>query len=316
MGTTAIDMGLEGDDDGFLAESDRNPLASFSDDEIEVNFADTGDDDPTRTEAQAQPPGDDDEDLSNYSQSVRKRIERERRLKREARERADNNERIIAEERATRQRLEAELAALRQTHTTTPPPADTADIDKEIAAKVAKYKAVRAEFDPDKSEEELDLVDEIQQLREKKRKAAATPATQTTGYVQPATPPPPPLPAAANRWIERNSWFSSPEHAVQRDAAIRIDTQMRQAGHDPNTDNYYAELDRQLKRHVVLPTAKRDNGASAAAAPPTGTASSKRSITLDRSDIAFMRKIGMDPQNPVHVKNYAREKVAALREEA
>ena len=315
MAEAAQDLGLDEGELDFAGKSDSDRLAAFTEDEIEITFADAAEGEQPRAEGDGGT-DDDNEDLSNYSQNVRKRIERERRLKREAREgreaaelRAQTNERIAAEERAARQRLESELAALRQTPVNV---TDTADIDRQIAEKTAKFKQVRAEFDPDKAGEELDLMHEIAELRQKKaqpRQAAPLP-------VPTAAPAPPPLPAAAQRWIDRNPWFHQDEFAMQKAAAIQLDNQLRAQKLDPHSDGYYAELDRQLKRAIVLPGAKRDNGASPAAAPPAGAPTSKRRVTLDRSDLAFMQKIGLDPKNPEHVKSYAKEKIATMRDDA
>lgn len=297
-----IDPGF-GDEDG-LGEFGADSGGDLSDDDIEVTWEsgsapDADEDTPGRpTETAADP--DAAEDLDEFPEKVRKRIERERKLKREA----------VATERQRAEELQAELDALRaeraasqQEWTKTQSEA----IDRELEAAKEQYKAVRAEFDPDKIDEELALQERIAELQQRKREMAAG---------RPQQPQPPERPPAqqgpsreASRWMERNGWYGKPDYAAASAAAFAIDRQLATEGYDPNSQEHWAELDRRLRKQVRVPGSERpqrDSPVQPGRTMPTG---GRRAVTLTRADQAMMRKMGYDPSNKDHARAFAREKL-------
>lgn len=122
--------------------------------------------------------------------------------------------------------------------------------------------------------------------------------------MQPNTRPDP----KAEAWAERNKWFGSDEPMTLTAFSIHKSLVERE-GYDPSSDDYYRELDRrvraefphkfqteQRKPNVVAPA----NGRTASGSP------SKTQIKLSPSQVAIAKKLG------VSLEQYARQ-VAAMQ---
>jgi DNA polymerase III gamma/tau subunit len=233
------------------------------------------------------------DDLSSYSKRVRKRIERERRIARAAKAEAD----------ALRQQLDA---ARRDAEAL----ASTEQIDATLAEKRAKLKAVREEFDPEKVDEEIDLIAEITDLQTQKRQLGArgTPPATKPQTQAPSNP-------RVAEWLGRNKeWFDRPEYLAQSTAARQIDQSLIAEGYSPSDAGYFEELDRRLSKTVRLPTHTRSKAAVSPVAPVAeGVTRSKTRVVLSKQDLAFMEKMGLDTNNPQHLKAFAAERRNSLR---
>jgi hypothetical protein len=183
------------------------------------------------------PEAEEDKELESYSKKVRKRIERERRIARAAK----------AEAEALRQQLNQVTAEKEAS-------ANTQQIDQALAEKRAKLKATREEFDPEKVDEELKLLEEIADLQAQKRQLGARGTPPATKPQMPAPEAPKPNPHAV-RWLERNQgWFDKPEYGAQSAVARQIDQALIAEGFSPDEEGYFEELDRRLAKTVRLPT--------------------------------------------------------------
>lgn len=107
---------------------------------------------------------------------------------------------------------------------------------------------------------------------------------------------PAPSPQAED-WAERNSWFG--QDRVMTYAAWGIhQTLVEQEGVDPNSDEYYTELDRRVKE--TFPDKFRDQTrqqrsapAVAPAARSSGINSARRTVRLSPSQVAIAKKLGV-----------------------
>jgi hypothetical protein len=125
----------------------------------------------------------------------------------------------------------------------------------------------------------------IQQQRE-------APVQQAPVQQQRPTPSP-----QAEDWAERNSWFG--QDRVMTYAAWGIhQTLVEQEGVDPNSDEYYTELDRRVKE--TFPDKFRDQTrqqrsapAVAPAARSSGINSARRTVRLSPSQVAIAKKLGV-----------------------
>jgi len=129
---------------------------------------------------------------------------------------------------------------------------------------------------------------------------------QQQNYQQPAPVYQPPQRAApspqAEEWAERNPWFG--QDRVMTYAAWGIhETLVSQEGVDPNSDEYYTELDRRLQ--TEFPSRFQNSGsasqirqqrAAPAVAPATrssGINSARRTVRLSPSQVAIAKKLGV-----------------------
>ena len=113
---------------------------------------------------------------------------------------------------------------------------------------------------------------------------------------QPQQPQQAPVDPKAQAWAERNEWFGEDE--VMTSTAMGIHQKLSKEGFDLLSDEYYDEIDRQLKN--LFPdkfNTERANGGSARVAPADTSASRKkpgrRTVRLNDRQVAIARKLNV-----------------------
>ena len=113
---------------------------------------------------------------------------------------------------------------------------------------------------------------------------------------QPQQPQEVPIDPKAQAWAERNDWFGEDE--VMTSTAMGIHQKLSKEGFDLLSDEYYDEIDRQLKN--LFPdkfNTERTNGGSARVAPADTSASRKkqgrRTVRLTPSQVAIAKKLNV-----------------------
>lgn len=273
----------------------------------------------------AEPP-EDDSDLDGYSEKVRKRIMRERRLTRQAREdaAAARAEAQAAQEAVAK--LQADVHGIAREKQAREITAKLEESKGRVAALREKYRQARIDGDVDaelKIQEELSEADFERRLIEaavrQQQQAAAAGDTQAGANApaprqQPAAAPQ--IPETTKTWVERNAgWYG--KDAVLTAAAQAIDKQMYAEGLRPTSAAYFAELDRRM----VARGLRKPGGAERRAASPVASASGEPAnggrpsnrVQITEADKKLMRSFRLDPNNPQHVKQFAIEKRAANR---
>tara|TARA_B100000131_G_scaffold81813_1_gene78649 strand:- start:1815 stop:2726 length:912 start_codon:yes stop_codon:yes gene_type:complete len=116
---------------------------------------------------------------------------------------------------------------------------------------------------------------------------------------QPQAQPQPqqaPVDPKAQAWAEKNEWFG--EDQIMTSTAMGIHQKLSEEGFDLSSDEYYDEIDRQLK--TLFPdkfNTGRANGGSARVAPADTSASRKkqgrRTVRLSPSQVAIAKKLNV-----------------------
>ena len=113
---------------------------------------------------------------------------------------------------------------------------------------------------------------------------------------QPQQPQQAPVDPKAQAWAEKNEWFG--EDQVMTSTAMGIHQKLSEEGFDLSSDEYYDEIDRQLK--TLFPdkfNTGRANGGSARVAPADTSASRKkpgrRTVRLTPSQVAIAKKLNV-----------------------
>ena len=133
----------------------------------------------------------------------------------------------------------------------------------------------------------------------------------------------------AQQWIDRNSWVNDARFKAQREAMGVIDIGLYNEGYDINSQDYFDELDRRLRRKFPdLPGGKKTmkkpakpapKKKSAVAAVDRGSVTKRSSrsgrVVLTAEDRANMVRFNLDPQDADQVKAYAAEKAAIEKQE-
>jgi hypothetical protein len=113
--------------------------------------------------------------------------------------------------------------------------------------------------------------------------------------VQQQRPQPDPRAVA---WKDKNNWFGSDK--IMTAAAFALHSQLTdEEGFDPNTDEYYSEVDKRLRHefpHKFSETKKSGGGSQVASAGNSASRSTKqgrRSVKLSHSQVAIAKKLGV-----------------------
>lgn len=265
-----------------------------------------------------------DDELAQYSQGVQRRIKdltharHDERRKREALER--EHQASVQLVRAM-QAENARLAKIVQDGSKQFGEMSAAAADAKLADARRALKEANESFDTDK------IVAAQEQLAEalhvsREAKNFKLPVVQSQeDVVQTATSQPTAsaaqLDPKTSAWMQKNRWFTAPEHVAATSYALGLDKELRDSGYDPRTDEYFEQVDARMKKRFPelysgeSQTAddarsqrpqQRDRGSAVAPAVRT---TSKRRVTLSASQVALCTKLGITPQQ------YAAELIAS-----
>ena len=123
---------------------------------------------------------------------------------------------------------------------------------------------------------------------------------QAPQQAQQQAPSPKPAPSPrAERWAESNPWFGQ-DRVLTYAAWGMHQTLIEQEGVDPNTEEYYTELDRRLrdefpKRFATAQPNRQQRyvPAVAPASRSSGVNSARRTVRLSPSQVAIAKKLGV-----------------------
>ena len=245
------------------------------------------------------------DDLSEYSESVKKRISKLTSKFRE--EERQRNEAIKFAESVKKQNeeLKSRLDKLDNTYVGE---FDTRVQSQSIAAKEAYRKAVE-ENDVDAMYEaqqnisriamEEARLNQIKRNREEEaERAKANGATFAPAQSNSEAPPPRPDPKA-EEWAKKNTWFGQDQTMTY--AAFGLHKQLiEEEGFDATSDDYYNELDNRIRSefpHKFQEAQKRSNSPRVASAGTTASKSSspkgRRTVKLTASQIAIAKRLNV-----------------------
>lgn len=258
---------------------------------------------------------------NNFSKAMQNRVNRERRVAQRERDRAEQAS-------ATNRKLAVENHELQQVLASTM----AKNLESQIRDKQGLLKKAKEDGATD---DEIKLQGELDDLRATKRDVDAT--VERLGKVKPEDVVRQlddqsggnKLPPETQRWLGRNRWINNQQFGAQALVAQAIDKSLAKeyaAGrfrHAPGTTSYFTELDRRI--HENLPAlrsqirqaygeprrgdqAPRTAPASRSTTTTAAARSGSNKVELTRADLQNMQEFGLDPKNPKHLKEYARNK--------
>ncbi len=242
-------------------------------------------------------------ELENYSKGVQKRIsrltEKYRKEERDRQEAVRFAQQLLQE----KQQLEGRLKQLDSGYLNE----YGARIEAQIGAARRAYKDAYDSGDTDKMIEAQEAL--ARATTDKQRydlaKSRADERVQTTvapqqQYVTPQQQPAPQQPQVdpkAQGWAERNDWFGQDE--VMTYAAFGVHRKLvEEEGFDPQTDEYYSEIDRRMRSEFPhkFQTSKPSGKSQVAPAGSSASRSTKqgrRTVKLSPSQIAIAKKLNV-----------------------
>ena len=277
-----------------------------SDDKFEIEIVDdTPEEDrgrPRKAE-DAEPEIPDEDELDKYSEGVQKRMKKmtyevneQRRNKEEAIRLREEALKYAESIKAENERLRQSLEQGEQTLVNQAKGRVQAELDR---AKVAYKEAI----DSGDSDLILEANDKVTALRIEADKIASykpqkRPAPQPQPQYQQQAPAVPQVDPRAVEWGKRNTWFEKDPEMTG--FAYGVHQRLVQSGIDPNTDQYYTEIDKAMKK--VFPD-KFDDGqieeqapqrqAGSVVAAPSRTTKKSRTVRLTSTQASLAKRLGL-----------------------
>ena len=150
-------------------------------------------------------------------------------------------------------------------------------------------------FDAQQALSKISIEQERHRIAKDRQEAQVKQVEQQAQQPQ-AQPQQAPVDPKAQAWAEKNEWFG--EDQVMTSTAMGIHQKLSEEGFDLSSDEYYDEIDRQLK--TLFPdkfNTGRANGGSARVAPADTSASRKkqgrRTVRLSPSQVAIAKKLNV-----------------------
>jgi len=290
--------------------SDKQNKKPASKSESEDDFADTGlevevevvDDTPKkdRNRKASEPPEEvTDEELEDYSEKVRKRIQHfskgyhdERRAKEEALRQQQEYERLTQQLMDENKTLKGNVnknqtALLEQAKRNSA--AETADAKRE-------YKEA---YESGDSDAVLEAQEKLTSAKLKADKLAnfKVPALQereSPVEVATETAPVPQVDTRAADWQKANTWFNVDDEMTS--LALGLHTKLVKQGVDPQSDEYYETIDARMRQ--VFPGSFEDAEPKrkTQVVAPASRSTAPKKVTLTRTQVQIARRLGLTPE--------------------
>lgn len=273
--------------------------------ENEDGTEDTGQEIIVETESSAPPAetADDEDELSAYSTKVQTRISRiTEKYRKEQRDREEAT-RLAQKLLEENQQLKSRVQALDTGYLTE----YGARLEHQEHLVKGAYRVAYESGDSDAmlaAQEDLAkiVLEKQRYATAKQRSEAAATAPQRTEREVPVQtqqqPPQAPRPdPKAQSWAEKNKWFG--EDRIMTTAALSIhQTLIEDEGFDPNTEEYYTEIDRRLRSEFPQKFAARKPGGGSQVAPAGNSASrsttqERRTVRLTPSQVAIAKRLNV-----------------------
>jgi hypothetical protein len=249
-------------------------------------------------EAKDKPKSEDGDDLSEYSDSVKKRISK---LTNRFREEERQRQAAVEYAEAVKKQNEELKTRIDKLDTTYVGEFDTRVQSQSIAAKEAYKKALEdgnadAMYEAQQNISRIALEEsrlaQLKADRETKTQQVEQPQAQQPQAQQPQAKPDP----KAEDWAKKNSWFGQDQTMTY--AAFGLHKQLiEDEGFDATSDEYYTELDNRIRSEFPHKFQKKSNAPRVASAGTTASKSSspkgRRTVKLTASQIAIAKRLNV-----------------------
>ena len=256
--------------------------------------------DEVTVEAKDKPKSEDGDDLSEYSDSVKKRISK---LTNRFREEERQRQAAVEYAEAVKKQNEELKTRIDKLDTTYVGEFDTRVQSQSIAAKEAYKKALEegnadAMYEAQQNISRIALEESRLAQLKADREAKAEQVEQPQAKQPQAKQPPKPDPKAED-WAKKNTWFGQDQTMTY--AAFGLHKQLiEDEGFDATSDEYYTELDTRIRSefpHKFAEAPKKSNAPRVASAGTTASKSSspkgRRTVKLTASQIAIAKRLNV-----------------------
>ncbi len=287
--------------DALQQEAEEKEIVLEEEAEEQPQAAEEQPEEQEQEQEQEQPQAANEDELQEYSKNVQQRISK---LTKKYRD--EEAQRVAAVEFAEavkkqNEELKQRLNALDQSYTSE----FGTRVDSQIeSAKQAYQKAyddgdAEAMFEAQKNLSRLALDQaRLDQAKQRQERSVEEPPSQPQQPAAPPSQPQQPDPKA-EAWAQKNEWFGSDQTMTY--AAFGLHRQLiEDEGFDPQSDEYYNELDNRMKKefpHKFAAPTKSDTGPRVASAESTASRSKstkgRRTVKLTPSQIAIAKRLNV-----------------------
>ena len=279
-----------------IEETTSVVLEDDSTEEVVENSEETklSEDETTRTNVQ-----DDDDELDQYSENVQKRIKKLTAARRKAEEEAAAAVQYIQQVQSENENIKQRLKTIDKGY--------VSEYEGRITSQEAQAKRALAEAheagDYEKVADAQSAIAQIAIEKERLRlqKARSEQDQQQAEVPQQAQPQAQPQPQQERdpkleAWLSKNTWFG--KDSIMTGAARALhETLVAEEGFDPRTDEYYAEIDKRMRRE--LPNKFQGDKKNVQSVTPAGSGTRslksgrKKSVELNPGQVALAQKLNI-----------------------
>ena len=239
------------------------------------------------------------EEAEEYSQSVKKRIDKLTFKVREAERQREEALRYAQSVKKERDELGTKIKKVDDGYLTEYSARVKSELDKAqaILAKAIDDGDAKKQVEAQKAIAKLTIEEERAALSLKQREQDKKEKTssQTPSPVPQQAPPSAPPDPKAEAWAEKNSWFGNNEGMTY--TALSIHKKLiQEEGFDGKSDEYYKELDKRIKKefpHKFEDKDKSNRVVQTVASANRSTKSGRRTVRLTPSQVAIAKKLGV-----------------------
>ena len=284
-----------------------------SDTEIEV-VDDTPPEDRGRTPMKDPPPEVTDEELEQYGDSVRKRIQHlskgyheERRAKEAAQRERDEAARLVNSLLNENKKLQGTVGQGQQVLVEQAKKVAQTDLDE---AK-RKLKEAHEAFDTDAIIDAQEAMTAAKMRLERVSNFKPAPLQQEQNEVQTAQQSPAQAPQQldpkTNAWMQANSWFGKNKRLTA--FAMALHEELVEEGVDPRDDAYVQRIDSELRDNFPSAFSSVKKPAKASVVAPATRSTAPKKIVLTQSALTLAKRLGLTPEQ------YARAAAEEMRKQ-
>ena len=279
-----------------IEETTSVVLEDDSTEEVVENSEETklSEDETTRTNVQ-----DDDDELDQYSENVQKRIKKLTAARRKAEEEAAAAVQYIQQVQSENENIKQRLKTIDKGY--------VSEYEGRITSQEAQAKRALAEAheagDYEKVADAQSAIAQIAIEKERLRlqKARSEQDQEQAEVPQQAQPQAQPQPQQERdpkleAWLSKNTWFG--KDSIMTGAARALhETLVAEEGFDPRTDEYYAEIDKRMRRE--LPNKFQGDKKNVQSVTPAGSGTRslksgrKKSVELNPGQVALAQKLNI-----------------------
>jgi len=277
-----------------IEETTSVELEDDSTEEVVENSEETklSEDETTRTNVQ-----DDDDELDQYSENVQKRIKKLTAARRKAEEEAAAAVQYIQQVQSENENIKQRLKTIDKGY--------VSEYEGRITSQEAQAKRALAEAheagDYEKVADAQSAIAQIAIEKERLRlqKARSEQDAQQDEVPQQAQAQPQPQQERDPKleaWLSKNTWFG--KDSIMTGAARALhETLVAEEGFDPRTDEYYAEIDKRMRRE--LPNKFQGDKKNVQSVTPAGSGTRslksgrKKSVELNPGQVALAQKLNI-----------------------